>query len=645
MERNALAIHKFTLTPERRSIFEEAEKNKMLSKPWYDANEVTEALKPHTRELATLLLETPNQHMSTTQQLRFGKSGKIIVNLGGSKAGIWHDFGSGEGGNLLKLIERERQVGFKEALHYGAEFAGLSPDQRQGNSKAIQAPKSEKPEVLELKEQQSQHSKLARVQRLYEESQPIQGTIAECYLKDHRAIQAELPESLRFHAGIYEPQTKQKLPALIAFATDNEGTLKAAQVTYLDVRTARKVDKDKIAVNKRSQGIVKGSFVKLQEGEGPVYIAEGVETALSIKEAGVKGTIIASLGISNMRNYVTEFNLQDESFKIIICADNDGSDSNTQKLVDKVVKEPEEKGCSVSIIRPLREGFDFNDVLKQEGLVKVAHYVQSTLQRAQITSSIDADHPRSQQSELSKEELLPKVMAEPQGGAEKAQVQKVSPLTTPYEQEAVQTHKIASESSNPSQKAEAIQNNQANKDLKPNETVPSIEAYQDLLRERRYLSQRGKQDPEIHEAREVIQDKINAMAHSLVQDPQMMAKAKEVDLHMSIERMALLHGRSKPSKELPSNSEQTHKLLKESSLMTEYHRLNKAYDEAGASTQTRIEGLYALDKVCYEIGKDSALCDQVKSQSEKLFEDIHSRAKSYEEELKPTLKKGIKLKI
>jgi len=130
-----------------------------------------------------------------------------------------------------------------------------------------------------------------------------------------------------------------------------------------------------------------------------------------------------------------------------------------------------------------------------------------------------------------------------------------------------------------------------------------------------------------------------------IKDPHMMAKAKEVDMHMSIERMALLHGRPRPSKELPSSPEQTHKPPKESLLITEYHKLNKAYDEAGSSTQTRIEVLYALDKVCYEIHKDTDLYDQVKFQSEKIFEDVQSRAESYEADLKPSLKKGIKYKI
>src|SRR5690606_15175107 len=73
VERNELAIHKLTLTPEGRVAFEEAIKNKGLSKPahWYDANEVTEALKSHARELATLLLGAPNQRMSNTHELRF----------------------------------------------------------------------------------------------------------------------------------------------------------------------------------------------------------------------------------------------------------------------------------------------------------------------------------------------------------------------------------------------------------------------------------------------------------------------------------------------------------------------------------------------------------------------------------------------
>src|SRR3546814_9276851 len=108
--------------------------------------------------------------MSNNNQLRFGKSGKIAVNLTSSKAGTWYDFGSGEGGNLLKLIKRERNLEFKDALQYGVEFAGLAPERIYDNLKNLKNPqidlgKKEKigkeSQELSLEEQQDQNRKIA----------------------------------------------------------------------------------------------------------------------------------------------------------------------------------------------------------------------------------------------------------------------------------------------------------------------------------------------------------------------------------------------------------------------------------------------------------------------------------------------------
>src|SRR3546814_19487510 len=111
--------------------------SKLLHKGWYNAETVAEKLKESVKELSMDLLGSPNQQMSNNNQLRFGKSGKIAVNLTGSKAGTWYDFGSGEGGNLLKLIQRERNLEFKDALQYGVEFAGLAPERIYANLKNL----------------------------------------------------------------------------------------------------------------------------------------------------------------------------------------------------------------------------------------------------------------------------------------------------------------------------------------------------------------------------------------------------------------------------------------------------------------------------------------------------------------------------
>ncbi|KJV71279.1 conjugal transfer protein TraI [Orientia tsutsugamushi] len=91
------------------------------------------------------------------------------------------------------------------------------------------------------------------------------------------------------------------------------------------------VDKANISINRRSFGKISGSFITIakRNANDPniTIIAEGAETALSLQQAGIKGNIIASAGISNLTNY-SPF----PGEKIIIAADNDSKNSITNNI-------------------------------------------------------------------------------------------------------------------------------------------------------------------------------------------------------------------------------------------------------------------------------------------------------------------------
>jgi hypothetical protein len=97
-------------------------------------------------------------------------------------------------------------------------------------------------------------------------------------------------------------------------------------------------------------------------------IAEGLETALSVKQAlgehsekkGITNEvqILCSLGISNIKNYRAK-----KGEKIIIAADNDGENSITGKTTINAKVLLEEKGAFVEVVKPDMQG-DFNDLLK-----------------------------------------------------------------------------------------------------------------------------------------------------------------------------------------------------------------------------------------------------------------------------------------
>lgn len=196
--------------------------------------------------------------------------------------------------------------------------------------------KQREEEARENKQKQEQ------VIKLYDRSKEIgDQSIAYKYLKDARRIDCQLGEDIRT-AGIYVKnqadtetdvidnikaninENKGKYyPALIAFARNKEGEVTGGQQILLDKNSAKKAD---LAVVKKSFGKISGSFVHLSEkqekhppmkdkGERITIIAEGLETALSVKQSLASEqvehpdkttkniNILCSLGISNIRNY------------------------------------------------------------------------------------------------------------------------------------------------------------------------------------------------------------------------------------------------------------------------------------------------------------------------------------------------------
>ncbi len=51
-----------------------------------------------------------NVAMSNSEQLRFGTKGSLCINLKGSREGTWMNYESGKGGNLIQLVQREKDA-------------------------------------------------------------------------------------------------------------------------------------------------------------------------------------------------------------------------------------------------------------------------------------------------------------------------------------------------------------------------------------------------------------------------------------------------------------------------------------------------------------------------------------------------------
>lgn len=359
--------------------------------PFVNRKEVVEAaLKENIADFADHVFasigEPFHKGSSSATQRRYGKNGHISVNL---RTGGWINFKDSDlSGGPLHMLTKLKGLSFKEALEYGVNWARLSTDQLNTQNRSPDFSYSQKSEKEDLdREGIANKQKIERAQKLWTKGQSIQGTIAERYLKEHRKIEGEYSQEFRFLPNVKvagEQNTGKSTPCLMVAARSNTGDITAVQLTFLDPKTANKAD---IPVQKRSYGLLKGSAVTVQAGKDSnhlLFIAEGVETALSLKEAGIEGAIKASLGLANMGRIEP----QNSNTHIVICGDHDDPNSPAAKSIQKSVQTLQERGFKVSVIKPDTLGEDFNDVLKKHGPEGVREIIKQAVPQALIQPSV-----------------------------------------------------------------------------------------------------------------------------------------------------------------------------------------------------------------------------------------------------------------
>ena len=145
--------------------------------------------------------------------------------------------------------------------------------------------------------------------------------------------------------------------------------------TYMDFSGKEKLAtvKDNLGRIELTAAIVKQSNLS---GRGVLYIAEGIETALSVAQAKPLGTVVAALSLSNIKNVPLPVNTQ----KIILCADHNSVNAASNTVLLKAAKFYLEQGIKVAISEPEKikgeAKIDFNDVLKKLGVTSIERSLQ-----------------------------------------------------------------------------------------------------------------------------------------------------------------------------------------------------------------------------------------------------------------------------
>lgn len=199
---------------------------------------------------------------------------------------------------------------------------------------------------------EDEQRRISGAHNLWSEGVPVAGTLAERYLRA-RAISADPPPTLRFHPGAWHA-SGHRFPALLA-AVIREGELRPVGLhrTYLS-DAGCKAD---IEPNKAMLGACAGGAARLACGSGPLVVAEGVETALSLLDAlaGLDPNVWAGLSAAGLAG----LRLPAPPGELHVAPDGDAAGLAAAK---KLASRAQAMGWTVFFISPTGPDTDWNDL-------------------------------------------------------------------------------------------------------------------------------------------------------------------------------------------------------------------------------------------------------------------------------------------
>jgi phage/plasmid primase-like uncharacterized protein len=194
----------------------------------------------------------------------------------------------------------------------------------------------------------------AKAQQIWEDADAASNTLVEQYLHG-RGITLALPVDLRFAPQCYHGPTDSKHPAMLAAVRDACGDVVAVHRTFLD-DTGNKAD-FRGHPNKMTFGPIGGAAIRLAPPGPVLWLAEGIETALSVAELTGK-PCWAAISCGGIRQFELPATLGVK--KVCIAAD---GDDEGQKAARHAVKRFLTVGVDARYdVAP--DGKDFNDVLR-----------------------------------------------------------------------------------------------------------------------------------------------------------------------------------------------------------------------------------------------------------------------------------------
>ncbi|GAA4223497.1 hypothetical protein GGQ68_000730 [Sagittula marina] len=245
---------------------------------------------------------------------------------------------------------KKSDCGFRDIL--GA--VGVAPTAPKGFAPPDPAHRARREAEAKRRAAQAKR-RAAQACAVWHKALPISATIAETYLRG-RGITCALPDTLRFHPDCWHGATARRYPAMVALI--DWGVDFAVHRTYLRADGCGKADVDP---SRAMLGAASGGAVRLTDEGGPLVVAEGIETALSLASGLLQrpATIWAALSTSGLRGLKIPF----ETGRLTIAPDGDKA-GRTAAI--ELAERAHASGWIVSTL-PVPNGRDWNDILMMKG--------------------------------------------------------------------------------------------------------------------------------------------------------------------------------------------------------------------------------------------------------------------------------------
>jgi len=224
----------------------------------------------------------------------------------------------------------------------------------------------------------------AYYQKITHEAQPIANTLAEAFLKNEFNIENINIKTLQFHPAVWERETQNYMPALIAkalgYQKDMGLDVRGVQIHYIDPETAKKPEISyPVQYSGSSDAIV--MLQKPTEKDNRWFVATDLETGLAIAQSNPEIRVAC---LATEENFYKNPLISSKREPLILCA----NQTTDTQYVEKLVNEFTRKGFKVTVAQPEQEA-TFAELLKIQGKESVCE--QLNLAKEYTSKELDQE--------------------------------------------------------------------------------------------------------------------------------------------------------------------------------------------------------------------------------------------------------------